>query len=270
MPEVKKRDLTMVPFQLLAVMPGFNIRTDMGDMNALIASIRENGVKVPLRGYKEKGSEKYIVVDGHRRFEALSVVANESNETYYVPFVLEPQKYNDEQRVIDMFVMNDGKNLTPLEQAEGIRRLQNWGYTDTDIAKKIGRSQPYVSKLSSLNSAPKKMRTLIEKGVIAASFAIEIIAKGEVDKFLEDVESGAYDPKQMNGNEIFPEHAASKPKAKITKGDTQPVNSWKEFKRFAKNVDHVIMDDDKAKFFKFLLRVMNNEVSEESIKRFFK
>jgi ParB/RepB/Spo0J family partition protein len=270
MSEVKKRDLPMVPFPLLTVKDGFNIRTDMGDIPGLAASIKENGVKVPLRGYKEKGAENYIVVDGHRRYEALKILAAESSEIIYVPFVLEPQKYNDEQRVVDMFIMNDGKSLTPLEQAEGIKRLQNWGYSDKDIAQKTGRSIAYVGKLASLNSAPKRLINLIENNKIAASFAMDIICKGETEKFLQDFEAGFFDAKPVNGNEIFPDQPATKTKTKITKADIQPVNSWKEFKRFAKDADPKLMEDGKAKFFKFLYRVMNNEMSEEQIKRWFK
>jgi ParB/RepB/Spo0J family partition protein len=269
MSEVKKRDLPMVPYQNLVIRPGLNIRTDMGDLQQLSDSIKENGLRVPLRGYKEKGTEKYIVTNGHRRHAAIGLFINEINETYYVPIVLEPQKYSDELRIIDMFIMNDGKNLTPLEQAEGVRRLQQCGYNDKEIATKISRSPAYVCKLSSLNTAPKKLINLIAKDTIAASFAMDIIAKGEVDKFLADFEAGAYS-KTSNGLEMFPDQEPKNGKTKITKGDVQTVNSWKEFKRFAKEADEKKMEDEKAKFFKFLCRVMNNDVSEDQIKRFFK
>src|SRR5689334_13723541 len=114
MAEVKKRDLMMVPADNLLLIEGLNIREDMGDLEGLAASIKEHGVKVPLRGYKEKGADRYCVVDGHRRYAALQILASQGVNGILVPFVTEPQKYSDEQRVIDMFIMNDGKNLTPL------------------------------------------------------------------------------------------------------------------------------------------------------------
>lgn len=269
MAEVKKRDLTMVPFENLKIIEGFNIRTDYGDIPLLASQIEEHGVKVPLQGYKEKGTEIYVVKDGHRRYAALVYLKEKGRlpEEIFVPFVLEPQKYNEEQRIVDMFIMNEGKPLTPLEQAECVRRLQNFHYSDTEIAKKIGRSQPYVSKLSSLNTAPKKLINLIEKGRVAASYAMDIIAKGEVEQFLQDVEDGKYD-QQMNGNEMFP--ASSSGKTKITKANVQPVNSWREFKRFSKKADEIKINEEKANFFKFLMKILNNELSEEQIKRWFK
>lgn len=271
MANVKKRDLIMVPFENLTIREDFNIRYDMGDIEQLSRSVKEHGVKVPLRGYKEKGEEIYVIVDGHRRFAALKMIVKEITETIYVPFVLEPQKYSDEQRVIDMFIMNDGKSLTPLEQSEGIRRMQNWGYADKDIAQKIGRSAAYVCRLSYLNSAPKRMIKLIENGKIAASFAIDIIAKGETDKFLQEVESGFFDVhKPVNGHELFENEKTAKSKTKITKGDLNTVNSWKEFRKWIKNVDPSLMEEDKAKILNWLCRMINNELTEDHFKRFFK
>lgn len=272
MAEVKKRDLPMVPFDKLMIKDGFNIRVDMGDIEELAASIKEHGVRVPMRGYKEKGSDIHVIVDGHRRYAALQLIAKESDDTIYVPFVLEPQKYNDEQRIVDMFIMNDGKNLTPLEQAAGVQRLINFGWTEKDVATKIGRSPNYVTKLASLNAAPKRLVKLIENKKVSASLAMDIIAKGETDKFLADVEAGFYDvQKATNGNGLF-EHDAepAEKKTKITRSDVSPTNSWKEFKKWAKTADDKLMDEDKAKFFKWLCRMMNDELGEDHFKRFFK
>jgi ParB/RepB/Spo0J family partition protein len=271
MADVKKRDLIMVPFEKLLIIDDFNIRVDMGDIPALADNIKENGIKVPLRGYKEKGEDIYRVVDGHRRHAAIKLLVSDSTEIFYVPFVLEPQKYSDEQRVIDMFIMNDGKNLTPLEQAEGVRRMQNWGYPDKDISQKIGRSIAYVGKLSSLNTAPKRMIKLIENGKIAASLAMDIISKGETDKFLQDVDAGFFDAQRAtNGHDIPEPEVITKTKIKITKGDLKEVNSWKEFKKWAKNIDVHGMEEEKIKIFKWLCRMMNNELNEDHFKRFFK
>jgi ParB/RepB/Spo0J family partition protein len=272
MADVKKTDLIKVKYGNLKVIEGNNIRQDYGDIPLLANQILEHGVKVPLQGHREKGTDIFIIKDGHRRYAALTHLKDNGllPEDIWIPFVLEPQKYNDEQRVIDMFILNEGKALTPLEQAEGVRRMQNWGYTDKDIAQKIGRSQAYVSKLSSLNAAPKKMINLIEKGTIAASFAIDIIAKGETDKFLQDVEAGTFEQKTNNGHEIFPSETATKTTTKITKGDLQTVNSWKEFKKFAKDADEKMMDEEKAKIFKWLCKMMNNELTEDHFKRYFK
>jgi hypothetical protein len=40
---------------------GYNVRTDMGEMDELRDSIIENGIQTPLKCYKEKGVEKYPI-----------------------------------------------------------------------------------------------------------------------------------------------------------------------------------------------------------------
>lgn len=101
---------------------------------------------------------------------------------------------------------------------------------------------------------------------------MEIIAKGEeeVKKFLEDVETGKYNTHPVNGNDLFPESNKSNIKQKITKKDVQPINSFRTFKKVAKNIDVNQLDGDKANFFKWLCKMMNNELTEESITRYFK
>lgn len=271
MADVKKRDLIMVPYEKLIVRKGFNVRTDMGDLESLAASIKENGVKKPMSGYKEKGKEEYIITDGHRRHAAIGLFINEISDTFYVPFQPEAQNYSDERRLIDMFIMNDGKNLTPLEQAEGVKRLENYGYQHKEISVKIGRSIAYIGKLSMLNNAPKKLTHMIESGKVSASFAMDIISKGESDKFLADVDAGKFDSQpEPNGHEIFPDTTPKKTKTKITKGDIDQINSWKLFKKWASTADDKLMEADKAKVFKMLCRMMNNELTEDHFKRFFK
>jgi ParB/RepB/Spo0J family partition protein len=268
MANVKNTDLLLVPYEKLKIIEGFNIREDMGDLLALADNIQENGLRDPLRGYKEKGEDVYVVTDGHRRHAAMGLFVPGLSDTYYVAFVREPAKYNDEQRVIDMFIMNDGKPLTPLEQAEGVRRMQAYGYSDAEIGTKISRSPSYVGKLASLAMAPKKLIKLIQKGRISASLAMDKISKGETEQFLIDVESGKYDNKEQS-DELYQTETPA-PAPRITKKDIQSVNSWKSFKTVAKMTDHSKMEGPKAETFKLLCMIMNNEITEDQIKEWFK
>src|ERR1700749_2996918 len=102
--DVTKGDLFKVKSSKLITKEGFNIRTDMGDIKGLAENIRENGVKEPLQGFRE--GDFFVVKDGHRRKAALDLLLQEGLEIK-VPFILEPKNYNVEQRVVDMFIMND-------------------------------------------------------------------------------------------------------------------------------------------------------------------
>ena len=52
--------------QNLILRDEFNVRKDMGDLNALMQSILTSGLQVPIKAKKVAGTEQYEVVDGHR------------------------------------------------------------------------------------------------------------------------------------------------------------------------------------------------------------
>ncbi len=84
----KKKDVYSISPDNIIVEKGFNPREDYGDMDHLIKSIRENGVLVPLRGYKERGTNNYIITDGHRRLRASKEVVKEFPDMT-VPFIID-------------------------------------------------------------------------------------------------------------------------------------------------------------------------------------
>lgn len=202
--QAKRTDIYKVPFPQLRIKEGFNIRTDMGDINELAGSILANGVKNSLRGYrsKEDGEEVFIVTDGHRRYAALKQLFESGNTDILAPFVLEERSYNDEQRIFDMFICNEGKQLNPLEQALGIQRLVNYGYDLKEISSKLGKTLNYVQKLNALNELPKKAIKMIEDGKISATYMMTIQSEGKVEELLNnnlhvETHSPAQKPKKI-------------------------------------------------------------------------
>jgi ParB/RepB/Spo0J family partition protein len=275
----KRVDMHKVPSSKLRIKTGLNIRSDYGNIEELAESIKENGIRVPVRGYKEKegNEEVYVITDGHRRTLACRHLLKEGTEIL-VPFVLEHKGYSDEQRLIDMFIMNEGKSLTPLEQAEGVRRFIAYGYSEKEIAGKLAKSEGYIRKLNSLNSAPKKFIQLIEKGYISATLAIQVIADGLVDQIIAESEgklekAPADDSAEMHqatdGSEIKDVQPSGQ-SGKITKKDLQTVNSLKEFKKFMKKADENIMNENVVYIYQFATKLANNELSFEQIEEFFK
>ena len=150
----KRRDMYLLPVTEIIVQEGFNPRTDYGDIASLAESILQNGVKNPLRGYKEGGN--YILTDGHRRLMAAKIVAK-TNPEILVPFVLDMSNKSAEQRIIDTMICNDGLKLNPLEEAEIINRLINFGMNEKEICKRTSQTSTYVSNLKLLYNAPQKI-----------------------------------------------------------------------------------------------------------------
>lgn len=255
MNDVKKSDLFKVPFANLRLVEGLNIRADYGDIQQLAESIKINGLKVPLSGYRQ--GEEFFIVDGHRRYQALTIL-HEQGVDVIAPFLLEQRGTNEEQRIINMVLSNEGKPLNPLELAEGVRRLLAYGWSQKDIASKMAMSPAYVNRLNLLNTAPKKFIKLIASGEISSSLALQVIGEEKVEEFMQKYESG----------EIIQVHANGKQK-KITAKTLQPINSWKAFKKFTTEANPEEMDEPTKVVYDFFLRVSLNEVTPEEFKAFF-
>ena len=182
---VKRTDLMKVPFSKLGIVKGFNVRQDMGDISALAASIEQVGLKNALRGWKN--GDTYMITDGHRRYEALKLLAGKGVNVL-APFIVEPKAYNDEDRTLDMLTTNDGKNLNLLEESDVYKRLLGYGWDAAEIAKKSGKSQTHISNCLLLQSASTNLKKEIYSGKVAASTVIEMLKKESPAEVEEKVE----------------------------------------------------------------------------------
>ena len=74
--ETQRKDILYIDPRQIKIEEGFNTRTDYGNIDELMNSIIENGVKIPLRGFKD--GDFYIITDGHRRLTAtMKAIENE-------------------------------------------------------------------------------------------------------------------------------------------------------------------------------------------------
>ena len=178
--KTKKTDFYSIDPRLVKVVEGFNTRIDYGDIDELMFSIIENGVRVPLRGYKE--GDFYFLTDGHRRLKAVEMAMEGGYDIARIPFITEKKKPID-QRIFDVLLLNDGKQLTSLELGETYKRLILHGYNFTEIAKKIGKTVKHVSDMVSVASSSKDITDAIKDGFISATLVAEVKSKvKDVDK----------------------------------------------------------------------------------------
>lgn len=167
----RAEDIVRIELSKIIVRPGFNVRTDYGDIGGLALSILHNGQTDPGRvDVLENGT--FMLVDGHRRFEALKVLAKQGHEGLFRAFV-NNSKTTEEQRILQMFTSQDNKQLLAHECAELIKRLMNLGYTQAQVAEKIGKSASYVSQmLDFANESPD-----IKNEVAAGNISVNTVSK---------------------------------------------------------------------------------------------
>lgn len=155
-------------------------RQNLGDLDELVASIKEKGVLEPILVRFNPDSQKFMIISGERRFSA-SVRAGLKE----VPCI---EKEASDAEVAEMALIENlqRKDLTAFEEAEGLKALADrFGYTHNEIAKKIGKARSSVTETLSINSLPPDVKKLCnEANVHAKTMLLEIVRQPSHEKML--------------------------------------------------------------------------------------
>lgn len=149
---------------------------DPDALEQLAESIRANGIVQPLlvRPIPEGG---YELIAGERRWRAAQMA-----QLHDVPVVI--RELPDAQALEIALVENlQREDLSPLEEAEGYRRLiDEFGHTQDALAKHIGKSRPHIANMLRLLGLPEPIRLMVEGGSLSAGHARALIGvKDAVD-----------------------------------------------------------------------------------------
>lgn len=171
--KTKKTDILSIDPQNIYVKEGFNVRTDMGDLDALAMSIATVGQQVPVKVSKDRGVERYRVIDGHRRYAAVLLAIEKGHPIPYVKAEL--FSGNAEDELLTMIVTGTGqKALNEVEQGEGLKRLVDLGYKPDELSVKIGKSVSHVVGLLKIANLPKRVKDLVATGKVSGNTVITI------------------------------------------------------------------------------------------------
>ncbi|HEX6864041.1 MAG TPA: ParB/RepB/Spo0J family partition protein [Thermoanaerobaculia bacterium] len=175
----------MVPLSTLEPDPN-QPRSTMGDLDELVASIREKGVLEPIlvrpRPTPEDTEEEeappgvlYRIISGERRYRA----AQEAG-LYEVP-VIEMDVSEQEALEIALIENLQRKDLTPFEEAEGYRLLaERHEYTHEEIATAVGKSRTVITESLSLLQMPPRVRDTVQAlALTSKSLLLEVLKAGE-------------------------------------------------------------------------------------------
>lgn len=131
------------------------------DLEELIDSIKEHGIIQPVI-LNEANDGGYELIAGERRWRAAQIL-----NLAAVPAIIRPAK-NLEKLELALIENIQRKNLNPVEEAFAYERLvDEFGLTHEEIAKKVGKSRPYVSNTLRLLSLPLEIQKGLIDGVIA-------------------------------------------------------------------------------------------------------
>lgn len=146
------------------------LRNPFKSIEDLVISIKQNGLINPPT--VRLIDDEYEIIAGHRRIEACKLlgwkkvtchVVDADNKTAYEISVIE----NVQQ-----------ETLSPIEEAHAFQNyveIFGWG-SESDLARRIGKSQEYISKRIRLLSLPANLQKDILEGRINVSTAEELLS----------------------------------------------------------------------------------------------
>ena len=138
------------------------------DDESLIISIREHGLIQPI--LIRPLSHGFEIVAGHRRYQACK-----SLRWRFIPCKIR-EMTNKQAFEIQLSENIQRKSMDPIEEAEAFRRYVidfGWGGM-SDLAKKIGKSEEYVSHRIQLLKLSEEIKKKIVSNMLNVSKAIEI------------------------------------------------------------------------------------------------
>lgn len=138
----------------------------------LVNSIREQGILEPIVVARTPAG--YQIIAGERRWRAAKVLGLPK-----VPVVI---KDTTPQGMLEMSIVENvqRENLNPIERAQAYKRLiDDFNLSVTEVAKRVGKSLPYISNTIRLLTLPDAIKDALAAGVITEGHVRPLISIGD-------------------------------------------------------------------------------------------
>lgn len=147
-------------------------------LTELVSSIKEHGVIEPLVVAKTPAG--YQIIAGERRWRAAKLAGLAT-----VPVVI---KETTARGMLEMAIVENvqREDLNPIDRAQAFQRLvEEFGLPISEIAKRIGKSESYVSNTMRLLALPDAIKDGLISQAITEGHARAIAGLGEVKLMVE-------------------------------------------------------------------------------------
>ena len=147
-------------------------------LEELAASIIENGLIQPV--ILRKADKGYEIVAGERRWRACRKAGLKE-----IPCII--REFTDEQNMLIAIIENmQREDLNPVEEAEGLNQMiVNFGMTQEQVSKSVGKSRPYITNALRLLKLPSEIREMLLANQLSAGHARAIAGIGDTEKQIQ-------------------------------------------------------------------------------------
>ena len=143
---------------------------DAEHLEELTNSIREKGVMQPLLVRPSEDPNIFEIIAGERRWRAAQRAG-----LHDVPVIIRDV---DDKEALELAIIENVQrvDLNPLEEAQGYEQLiEQFSYTQQDLAQVIGKSRSHVANTLRLLKLPKDIREMVTSGQLTAGHARTLI-----------------------------------------------------------------------------------------------
>ena len=138
---------------------------------SLVASVQEKGVLQPIlvRRHHDSANE-YEIIAGERRWRAA-----QQSQLHEVPVII---KDLDDSQALEIALVENlqREDLTPLDEAQAYQQLiKEFGRTQEDAARAVGKSRSHVANMLRLLSLPDPVKVKINAGQLSAGHARALV-----------------------------------------------------------------------------------------------
>ncbi len=211
------------------------IRFDSSAIGELCESIKKYGVIQPIT-VRRLANERYELVAGERRLRA-SVMAG----LLKIPAIVVSLGDND-SAVVALIENIQRENLSFMEEAEGYRNLLcSFGFTQEELAKRLGKTQSSVANKVRLLKLSSAVREVIKESSLTERHARALLRLEDEDRQLQALEK--ITEKNLNvaqTEELIEEMLTKKIKKKSDIKSFASKTPVKDVRIFANTVRHAI------------------------------
>ena len=143
---------------------------DPAQLEELTSSIREKGVMQPLLVRPTKDPNIFEIIAGERRWRAAQKAG-----LHEIPVIIRDV---DDKEALELAIIENVQrvDLNPLEEAQGYGQLiDQFDYTQQDLAQVIGKSRSHVANTLRLLRLPQDVRDMLSRGELTAGHARTLI-----------------------------------------------------------------------------------------------
>jgi ParB family chromosome partitioning protein len=158
--------------------PGkYQPRTSFEDIDVLVESVRQFGLLQPILVRPVSGEpDAYEIIAGERRWRAA-----QKAQLHDVPVVL---RSLDDLDALQLALVENLQraDLSAVDEAQGYRRLMtDFGQTQEEVARTMGRSRPHIANTLRLLDLPPAVKDMIRREELTAGHGRALLAFNDAE-----------------------------------------------------------------------------------------